>query len=225
LKFTFVTNNQSKIKMKTTRLLLTITAAGTLFLASCGGGHERSNESEATTEEAAAVELVTKTVDAAASTVNWVGKMIGIKAHNGTINLQEGSLTMEGDKVVGGSFVVDMSSITPLDENYAPDGSEQGTREMLVGHLSSGDFFAIEENPTASFEITGANEDGSVSGNLTIRGNTNIETVTDVKVADGTVSGTLVFDRKKYDVAWDSPMKDAVLSNDIELQIELKVAG
>ena len=132
---------------------------------------------------------------------------------------------MEGDKIVGGSFVVDMSSITPLDENYAPDGSAQGTREMLVGHLSSGDFFAIEENPTASFEITGANEDGSVNGNLTIRGNTNTETVTDVKIADGTVSGTLVFDRKKYDVAWDSPMKDAVLSNDIELNIELKVAG
>lgn len=211
--------------MKTTRLLLTITAAGILFLASCGDGHDHSNEAEATSEETAAVEAVTKSVDAAASSVNWVGKMIGIKAHNGTINLQEGSLTMEGDKIVGGSFVVDMSTITPLDDNYAPDGSAQGTREMLVGHLSSGDFFAIEENPTASFEITGTNEDGSVTGNLTIRGNTNTETVTDVKIADGTVSGTLVFDRKKYDVAWDSPMKDAVLSNDIELNIELKVAG
>ncbi|MCB9192786.1 MAG: YceI family protein [Flavobacteriales bacterium] len=211
--------------MKTTKLLLTFTAAGTLFLASCGGGHEHSNESEATSEETAAVEAVTKTVDPAASTVNWVGKMIGIKAHNGTINLQEGSLTMEGDKIVGGSFVVDMSTITPLDENYAPDGSEQGTREMLVGHLSSGDFFAVEEYPTATFEVTGTNADGSVSGNLTVRGKTNQETVTDVVVSEGTVSGTLVFDRKKYDVAWDSPMKDAVLSNDIELQIELKVAG
>ncbi|MCB9192762.1 MAG: YceI family protein [Flavobacteriales bacterium] len=211
--------------MKTTKLLLTFTAAGTLFLASCGGGHEHSNESEATSEETAAVEAVTKTVDPAASTVNWVGKMIGIKAHNGTINLQEGSLTMEGDKIVGGSFVVDMSSITPLDENYAPDGSEQGTREMLVGHLSSGDFFAVEENPTASFEITGANEDGSVSGNLTVRGKTNEETVTDVVVGEGSVSGTLVFDRKKYDVSFDVLAKDAVLSDDIELKIELKVAG
>ena len=211
--------------MKTKHLFLTTIAAGSLLLASCGGNHEHANESETAAEETASVEAVTKTVDPAASTVNWVGKMIGIKAHNGTINLQEGSLTMEGDKVTGGSFVVDMSSITPLDDNYAAPGSDQGTREMLVGHLSSGDFFAIEENPTASFEITGANEDGSVTGNLTIRGNTNTETVTDVKIADGTVYGTLVFDRKKYDVAWDSPMKDAVLSNDIELNIELKVAG
>jgi polyisoprenoid-binding protein YceI len=210
--------------MKTTKLLLTITAAGTLFLASCGGGHDHSNEAD-TTNTPASVETVTKTIDPAASTVSWVGKMIGIKAHDGTINLQEGALEMQGDKVVGGNFVVDMSSITPLDDNYAQAGSDQGTREMLVGHLSSGDFFAVEEYPTASFEVTGTNEDGTVSGNLTVRGKTNQETVTEVKVADGTVSGTLVFDRKKYDVAWDSPMQDAVLSNDIELQIELKVAG
>jgi polyisoprenoid-binding protein YceI len=213
--------------MKTTNLLLTITAAGTLFFTSCGGSHDHANEAESTTEttEEAAAETTEVTIDASSSTVNWVGKMIGIKAHNGTINLQEGTLEMEGDKVVGGNFVVDMSTITPLDENYAPDGSDQGTREMLVGHLSSGDFFAVEENPTASFEITGTNEDGTVSGNLTVRGKTNQETVTDVKIADGTVTGTLVFDRKKYDVAWDSPMKDAVLSDEIELNIELKVAG
>ncbi|MCF8278258.1 MAG: YceI family protein [Flavobacteriales bacterium] len=207
--------------MKKTHLLLTIAASTSLFLASCGG----TQEPVAETAPVTTVESVTKTIDPATSTVNWVGKMIGIKAHNGTINLQEGSLTLEGDKVTAGSFVVDMSSITPLDDNYAAPGSAQGTREMLVGHLSSGDFFAIEENPTATFEVTGTNEDGSVNGNLTLRGKTNAETVTNVVVADGTVTGTLVFDRKKYDVAWDSPMKDAVLSNDIELQIELKVAG
>ena len=210
-----------------TKLFLTTIAAGSLLLASCGGSHDHATDGEATTEttEEVAAETTEVSVDAASSTVNWVGKMIGIKAHNGTINLQEGSLTMEGDKVVGGNFVVDMSSITPLDDNYAAPGSKQGTREMLIGHLSSADFFAIEENPTASFEVTGANEDGSLNGNLTVRGKTNAETVTDVVVADGTVTGTLVFDRKKYDVAWDSPMQDAVLSNDIELQIELKVAG
>lgn len=213
--------------MKTNRLLLTITAAGTLFFASCGGSHDHTNEGQATSEttEEVAAETTEVSIDAASSTVKWVGKMIGIKAHNGTIALKEGSLKMEGDKVVGGNFTIDMTTIVPLDDNYAPDGSAQGTREMLVGHLSSADFFAIEENPTATFEVTGANEDGSLNGNLTVRGKTNAETVTDVVVADGTVTGTLVFDRKKYDVAWDSPMKDAVLSNDIELQVELKVAG
>ena len=187
--------------MKKTPLLLTIAAIGSLFLASCGGTQEPAAETAPETT----VESVTKTIDASASTVNWVGKMIGIKAHNGTIALKEGSVSLEGDKVVGGNFVIDMATITPLDDNYAADGSAQGTRAMLLGHLGSADFFAIEENPTASFEVTGTNEDGSVAGNLTVRGKTNPETVTNVVVGDGTVSGTLVFDRKKYDVAWDSP--------------------
>lgn len=210
--------------MKTTSLLLTFAASSSLFLASCGGSQEPTAEPtvpETTTER------VTKSIDPSASTVNWVGKMIGIKAHNGTIALKEGSVTLESNKVVGGAFVIDMTTIVALDDNYAPDGSAQGTRAMLLGHLSSPDFFSIEANPTASFEVTGTNADGSVAGNLSVRGKTNPETVTNVVVdeANGTISGTIVFDRKKYDVAWDSPMKDAVLSNDIELQIVLKVIG
>ena len=33
--------------------------------------------------------------------------------------------------------------------------------------------------------------------------------------------GDLVFIRKKYDVSWDSPMKDRILSKDITLKIVL----
>lgn len=212
--------------MKTTNLLLTIAASGSLFLASCGGSHEQHpEETKAPVEETAAAEAVTKTVDPAASSVKWEGEMIGIKAHYGTIALKEGSVTLEGDKVTGGSFVIDMTTIVPLDDNYTADGSEKGTKAHLVGHLSAPDFFDIENNPTASFEVTGTNEDGTVNGNLTIRGNTNAETVTDVVVGEETVTGKLVFDRKKYDVSWDAPMKDAVLSDDIPLEINLKVAG
>jgi len=35
------------------------------------------------------------------------------------------------------------------------------------------------------------------------------------------ITGDLVFDRKKYDVSWDSPVKDRVLLNDIVLKVEL----
>jgi hypothetical protein len=43
---------------------------------------------------------------------------------------------------------------------------------------------------------------------------------------NGTVkaTGTLTFDRKKYGVAFDMPVKDMVISNDIELTIELNGA-
>lgn len=200
---------------------------GGLFLASCGGNH--SHEGEAAhegTPEAPAAEATAVNVNLGESNVKWTGEMLGIKAHFGNINLSEATLTLEGDKVAGGSFVVDMSSITPLDENYTEPGSKQGTKEMLIGHLSSPDFFDVANHPTASFEITSVSEDGtSATGKLTIRGISNEETVENIKVADGTVTGTLTFDRKKYSVAWDSPMKDAVLSNDIPLEVTLKVAA
>lgn len=212
--------------MKTTRLFLTLTAAGTILLASCGGNHSHEEGATDSAPEAPAVATTDVTLNLGESNVKWTGEMLGIKAHYGNISLSEATLSMAGDKVAGGSFVIDMSTIAPLDDNYAPDGSAQGTRAMLVGHLSSPDFFDTANHPTASFEITSVSEDGkSATGKLTIRGISNEETVENITVADGTVTGTLTFDRKKYDVAWDSPMKDAVLSNEIPLEVTLKVAA
>ena len=63
-----------------------------------------------------------------------------------------------------------------------------------------------------------------MTGNLTVRGVTNMEVLQNVSIdsATGTITAALTFDRQKYGVAWASPMKDMVLSNDIVLNIELK---
>jgi polyisoprenoid-binding protein YceI len=112
--------------------------------------------------------------------------------------------------------------MVPTDENYNP---EQGnTPEKLVGHLKSPDFFDTENYPTAKFEITKV-EGNTAMGMLTVRGITNEEKVENIamkKEGDKVlISGDLVFDRKKYEVSWDSPVADRVLSSDIELKIEL----
>ncbi|MBI1288869.1 MAG: YceI family protein [Flavobacteriales bacterium] len=209
--------------MKTNRLVLAMAVTGGLFLASCGGNHTHEAEGSAeNAPEAPAAEPQEVVVDLGGSNVKWTGEMLGIKAHYGNIALSEAKLILAGDKVNGGTFVIDMTTIEPKDDVY----DSEHTPEKLVGHLSSPDFFDVANHPTATFEITSVSEDGSTAtGKLTVRGITNEETVKDIKVADGTVSGTLTFDRKKYDVAWDAPMKDAVLSNDIPLEITLKVAG
>ncbi len=211
--------------MKTTNLLLTIAASGSLFLASCGGDHaHEGEEATAETNEEAVVETTDASIDAATSTVSWTGEMMGMYSHNGTVAVKEAKVSMAGDKVAGGNFVVDLSSITPLDENY--DVAAGNTPEKLVGHLGSPDFFDVANHPTASFEITEVAEDGSsAKGNLTVRGITNEETVENITLADGTLSGTLTFDRTKYEVAFTHPVKEMVLSNDIALEIALKVAG
>jgi len=72
----------------------------------------------------------------------------------------------------------------------------------------------------------------SVNGNtatadLTVRGRTHSETVTDIVItpnaADSsfTATGKLSFDRQKYGVSWSSGSKDYVLNDMIDITVEL----
>ncbi|MGI9545500.1 MAG: YceI family protein [Cyclobacteriaceae bacterium] len=159
------------------------------------------------------------TIDTENSMVKWKGEMMGMYAHEGTLKFSEGTITMAEGQVTGGSFVVDMASMIPTDENFDPEKDQ--TKEKLLGHLSSPDFFDVENNPTASFSLS----DNTGKGVLTIRGKEGEESVDNiVMITEGdqvTVTGTLKFDRKNYDVAFDHPMQEMVISDDVELDIEL----
>jgi len=162
------------------------------------------------------------TVNLDKSFVSWKGDMLGMYSHSGVINISDAELSVEDGHVSGGSFTVDMSSMTPTDEAYNPE--EGRTKERLVGHLSSPDFFDVENHPTSTFRIKSV--DGStVTGDLTIRGITHEETVKNVTVTkEGNgykITGDLTFDRTKYDVSFKMSVQDMVLSDDIELDIEL----
>jgi polyisoprenoid-binding protein YceI len=215
--------------MKT--LVSTSAALAALFLVACGPSEE---EQKAAREKAVADSLAAVAaaehnyvIDPAASTLNWVGNVTGAKvySHNGTIAFNGGNFVVKGGMLTGGSFEVNMNSITPLDANYAPDGSKEGTKANLVGHLGTADFFDVANHPTAKLSITGGSGN-TATADLTVRGKTNSETITDIVItenADGTAkaTGKLVFDRQKYGVAWVHFMKDALLADNIELTVEL----
>lgn len=189
-------------------------------LVACGGNSaEKESSMEEQTETTEAVESKSIAINTADSRILWYGSVLGMHSHNGDVKLTEGTLEMEGDAVSGGSFTIDMTSINPLDSNY----SEDKTPEMLVGHLSSGDFFLVDSFPTANFVIKSADAN-SITGDLTIRGTTNEETIKDVNIDTeaGTATGTITLDRQKYGVAFTHPMKDVVISDDMELTINLK---
>lgn len=158
------------------------------------------------------------TVDTAASSIFWEGNMIGVYKHSGTLALSQGSVTVKGLQVTGGSFTANLKTINPTDSNY----TEKTPRVGLIGHLSAADFFAVDSFPTATFVIKSVSGN-SATGDLTVRGKTNEETVTDIAV-DTTggikATGKLVFDRQKYNVAYKAA-GDKVLSNDITLDITL----
>ena len=100
------------------------------------------------------------------STIEWKGfKPTG--SHNGTIAIERGVLDVADGKVVGGSFIIDMNSITVTD----PPADNKGNAK-LTGHLKSADFFDVEKHPSAGFTVTGLEEvDGKMmlSGNLSLK--------------------------------------------------------
>lgn len=204
-----------------------ITILGTLAIGlfACGGSEQATETTNVETNVEESTEVVDKvnyTVNTDESTVAWSGGTAGVQVygHNGVIAISEGSLELEGDVVTSGSITIDMTTIEPLDEAY----SEESPKEKLVGHLSSGDFFLVEEYPTSTFVINSM-DGNTITGDLTIRGKTNTETVTNVVIESSEngvkASGKLVFDRQKYDVAWKHFMQDVVLADEIELNIEL----
>jgi len=138
-------------------------------------------------------------VDAKASSFNWLGKKV-TGEHNGTIGIQSGSLVVNGGKLQGGEFTIDMKTIKCLDLTDA------GYNAKLVGHLTTPDFFDVANFPFAKLNIKKAtlksDSNYDVAGELTINGVTqpiNFPAVVSVD-AKGATTATAKFevDRTKF---------------------------
>lgn len=204
-----------------TKLTFNLALIAVAFLAACGG--KTSQSGEAATEEKEIAPEVTYTVDPAASEVAWSGEVAGVYGHHGVIEIAEGTISAAGDSITGGKIVIDMATIQPLDS--ASYTEEEGHRATdLVGHLSTGDFFLVEEYPVSTFVIK-SHEGNKLVGDLTVRGTTKEETatITSLEVTpEGLVgSADLVFDRQDYKVSWVHFMKDMVLSDDIKIKLDI----
>jgi polyisoprenoid-binding protein YceI len=163
----------------------------------------------------------TKKVDAAKSTINWVGKKV-TGAHEGTIAIKEGNLVFKGKKVVNGNFIVDMTSINTTDL------SGKG-KTNLDGHLKSDDFFGVEKFPTATLVFKTIGEKGNgvyaVTADLTIKGITH-PIKFELTVAGNMASTTLKVDRTKYNITYKSgnffsDLGDNIIYDEFELTVKL----
>lgn len=183
------------------------------------------------TTDMTATDAISYSIDMEASKINWVGsKPTG--QHTGTVKLSDGELLVEGEELVGGTFVLDMNTIA----NEDLDGEQKG---KLEGHLKTGDFFEVEKFPTATFEVTGVeaatdNPDAthSITGNLTMKGTTKSVTIpaTVEMTEEGLVATTPKFtiNRTEWGVNFKSGIlgtpKDKAIHDEIGLQISLKAA-
>ena len=166
------------------------------------------------------------TIESAQSNIDWVGRKV-TGAHNGTISIKEGTLTLNDGQLAGGEFIIDTTSIVILDV------TDPGTNAQFAGHLASPDFFASEQYPEAKFVIILAEPAGesnyNIEGNLTIKGITRPVSFTAVvSNAGGTISasGKVVVDRTLYDMKFRSgnffkDLGDTLIYNNFDLNVSI----
>lgn len=168
-------------------------------------------------------------VSTTGSNITWTGyKVTG--QHTGDIKLKSGSLDMKDGVLAGGSFEVDMNTMTCTDLQGEYAGK-------LIGHLKAEDFFFTEKYPTAKFVITKAIPTDS-KGNYKIVGNMTIKWTTKeikfnafVSEKDGKVnaSGKITIDRSDFEVKYGSGsffdgLGDKTIYDDFDLQLSISAS-
>lgn len=167
-------------------------------------------------------EIVEKEVVISESKIEWTGyKVLG--NHTGEIRIKSGNLDFDGDALVGGNFVIDMSTISATDLK----GKQAAN---LVGHLSSPDFFNIEEYPEATFEITkvvsrGQAGDYKIVGDLAIKGKSKSISF-NTMIKDNVATAKTTIDRTDFDVKYGSGsffdgLGDKTIYDEFDLNISL----
>jgi len=138
-------------------------------------------------------------------------------AIEGTFNKWEATLTFTSTDVSTGV----------LDIKIWADSVDTGSG-MKNKKLKSDDFFDAEKNPYITFRSTKIIQTSpntfEVDGNFTIRGVTRPEkltfTVTGIGTGEGTINGTMAFDRKEYGM--NSGIPFIKIANRVEVTVDLK---
>lgn len=216
------------------KILSYITVFGLALLVACNG---TPNSAEADTTEAKIASSATGIdwkIDTAESKLLWEGaKLIG-GAHSGVVPIISGNLKMSDNQIVGGSFLIDMKDLQPLDQDSA-------SNDKLRKHLGSRDFFSVDSFPTASFAITavktGADTTavGAKDANITVTGNLTIKGIAKsisfpAKLSQDSnaviVLSTFNIDRTKWGVNYgaENSIKDKIINKEIEFMVNLKAA-
>ena len=171
-------------------------------------------------------------LDTTASLLKWTGEKV-TSAHHGTVKIQDGSVSFDGQKLIDGSFKINMSSIDNVDIK------DPKYKKKLVDHLISNDFFSATDYPLASFTITsatpilGAQEaepNYTITGILSIKGIENeISFPAKISIAnnEASASGIAKLDRTKWNIKYGSgkffeSLGDKLILDDFTVELDLK---
>ena len=154
--------------------------------------------------------------------MTWVGSKV-TSSHEGTIELKSGYLTLENNNLVGGEFVIDMTTIV------CTDLSGKG-KASIENHLKSDDFFSVDKFPAASLTILDVKKNEldqyQVNANITIKGITQ-KIMFDTEIKEKTAKAKLVIDRTEFGIIYKSgnffkELADKAIYDEFEISIMLE---
>ncbi|MCX6124381.1 MAG: YceI family protein, partial [Proteobacteria bacterium] len=167
-------------------------------------------------------------VTASASSFEWKGSKVTGSTHNGTMAIKEGTLEMDGNRLVGGKVVVEMASLANLDL------TDKGYNDKLVTHLKSDDFFDVVKYPTSTITIKSSElqKDGSykVKGDLQIKSDTHpVVFVAKLSPDHKSAETEITLDRTEWNIRYGSGkffknLGDKMISDKMEFKVKLVFA-
>ena len=158
------------------------------------------------------------------SLIRWYGEELTGKTHFGNLSFKEGRIELQDGLIIGGNFVVNMTSLSVEDLSG-------GAKARLEGHLRSDDFFSVDKYPDATLKISQkAKVEGDVQklyGELTIKGIKHAVDFSIILVDKKTATANLTFDRSKYNVRFRSGsffenLGDKLILDDIRMEVSLQ---
>jgi polyisoprenoid-binding protein YceI len=173
-------------------------------------------------------------VDTGESRINWIAKK-PTGEHRGYLKLSGGELLVDSNQIKGGSFIIDMKSVTDVDI------SDNTTNDKITRDLKSSKIFDINKYPTSKFVITSIrklnNSDKEerksthkVEGELTIKGVTHkISFDASINLLNGKFTAStpaFPIDRTEWGLNYQSKSaskdtKDEYLYDDVAMQVEV----
>ena len=156
------------------------------------------------------------------SSLKWTGKEITTKTHYGSLKFKKGKISMNGEKIISGTFIVDMKSLNCQDLSGK-------SKNYLESHLKSEDFFWVDNYPEASLIIKSSvlTNDGSylAKGDITIKGITQPISL-NISIQNKGGKAKLIFDRTNHNVTYRSGnffqnLGDKLIYDDIEIEAQL----
>lgn len=219
--------------MKKSVLSIALIAMITLISCKKETSSEENLDDSITNVETEVMTSGTYAVDTTASVINWTG-FKPAATHKGTIALKDGNFEVSEGKITGGTFTIDMTSITVTDLTEETGKSNLEMHLKGTGEKEGQDhFFNTTKFPTSHFKINSVSQENganTVNGTLTIKDIAKeVSFPATIAVADSTVtltSSAFKIDRTLWGVNYASKsifddLKDKFVEDEIELTINV----